>query len=133
MMHYFIGDLGHLFVITSFATALISAFVYYKGAVVSDLAAREAWLKNGRFTFIVHAASVLGICITLFLIIANHYFEYHYAYSYSDAKLPDYYLLSTFWNGQEGSFLLWMFWQAVLGIVIILTNKFWEGPVMAVF
>ncbi|WP_034923301.1 cytochrome c biogenesis protein CcsA, partial [Candidatus Accumulibacter vicinus] len=65
--------------------------------------------------------------------IKNHYFEYHYAYSHSDKKLPAHYLISTFWNGQEGSFLLWMFWHAVLGIVIILTNKFWEGPVMTVF
>ena len=71
--------------------------------------------------------------MTLFIIIANHYFEYHYAYSYSDSKLPDHYLISTFWNGQEGSFLLWMFWHAVLGIVLIHTNRFWEAPVMTVF
>src|SRR5690606_14018216 len=57
----------------------------------------------------------------------------HYAYSYSDSKLPGYFLLSTFWNGQEGSFLLWMFWHAVLGIVLIHTNRFWEAPVMTVF
>jgi cytochrome c-type biogenesis protein CcmF len=41
--------------------------------------------------------------------------------------------VSTFWNGQEGSFLLWMFWHAVLGIVIIFTNRFWEAPVMSIF
>jgi cytochrome c-type biogenesis protein CcmF len=29
--------------------------------------------------------------------------------------------------------MLWMFWQAVLGIIIINTNKFWEAPVMTVF
>jgi cytochrome c-type biogenesis protein CcmF len=133
MMHYLIGDVGHLFVISSFVTALISAFVYFKGTVAQDLDEKKGWLQNGRFTFITHAVAVLGICVALFLIIANHYFEYHYAYSYSDTKLPDYYLISTFWNGQEGSFLLWMFWHAVLGLVIIFTNKFWEAPVMTVF
>ena len=76
---------------------------------------------------------MLGICVTLFVIISKHYFEYHYAYNYSDKKLPVYYLISTFWNGQEGSFMLWMFWQAVLGIILINTNKFWEAPVMTVF
>ena len=125
MMHYFIGDLGHIFVISSFVTALLSAFVYYKGTVVQELEEKEGWLQNGRVTFIAHSIAVIGICVTLFVIIANHYFEYHYAYSYSDTKLPDYYLISTFWNGQEGSFLLWMFWHAVLGLVIIFTNKFW--------
>ncbi len=132
-MHYFIGDLGHLFVITSFISALVAAFTYYKGTVVEALSAKQEWRTNGRAAFVIHSLSVLGICVTLFLIIANHYFEYHYAYSYSDTKLPGYYLISTFWNGQEGSFLLWMFWHAVLGIIIIVTNKFWEAPVMTVF
>lgn len=133
MMHYFIGDLGHLSVIISFVAALITAFAYWKGTQSKDISEKEAWLRNGRVAFYIHSIAVLSICVTLFVIIANHYFEYHYAYSYSDTKLPGYYLVSTFWNGQEGSFLLWMFWHAVLGIVVINTNKFWEGPVMTTF
>ena len=133
MIHYFVGDLGHLFVITAFVSALVTAYTYFRGASAEDISGKDSWLKNGRIAFYVHAISVLGICATLYTIIANHYFEYHYAYSYSDTKLPNYYLLSTFWNGQEGSFLLWMFWHAVLGIVVIHTNRFWEAPVMTVF
>ncbi len=132
-MHYFIGDLGHLFVITSFVTALLTAFAYFKGTTTTDPLKKEGWLANGRVGFYIHTVSVIGICVTLYTIIAKHYFEYHYAYSHSDSKLPAYYLLSTFWNGQEGSFLLWMFWQALLGIVLIHTNKFWEAPVMTLF
>lgn len=132
-MHYFVGDLGHLFVITSFVTALVTAFAYFKGATTSDILKKEGWLANGRVGFYLHTAAVIGICVTLFCIIANHYFEYHYAYSHSDSKLPSHYLISTFWNGQEGSFLLWMFWQALIGIVLIHTNKFWEAPVMTIF
>ena len=132
-MHYLIGDLGHLFVITSFITSLVTAFAYFKATTVTDLEKKTFWLHNGRTGFYVHAAAVVGICITLFVIIANHYFEYHYAYNYSDRKLPVYYLISTFWNGQEGSFMLWLFWQAMLGLVLVHTNKFWEAPVMTVF
>jgi cytochrome c-type biogenesis protein CcmF len=130
-MHYFIGDLGHFFVILSFITSIAAFFSYFKAATAST--SKNEWLQNGKVSFYLHAASVLGICITLFIIISNHYFEYHYAYSHSDSKLPTHYLISTFWNGQEGSFLLWMFWQAVLGIILIHTNKFWQAPVMAVF
>ncbi len=133
MVHYFIGNLGHFFVITSFVTALIAFFSYFKATVTEEIGKKEQWMMNGRVGFYLHAIAVLGIVITLFVIIKNHYFEYHYAYSHSDKKLPGYYLISTFWNGQEGSFLLWMFWHAVLGIVIIITNKFWEGPVMTIF
>ncbi|MBX2944697.1 MAG: cytochrome c biogenesis protein CcsA [Cyclobacteriaceae bacterium] len=133
MIHYFIGNLGHFFVITSFVAALVAFFSYFKATITQDIDKKHGWLLNGRISFYVHALAVLGIVVTLFIIIKNHYFEYHYAYSHSDKKLPAHYLVSTFWNGQEGSFLLWMFWHAVLGIVIILTNKFWEGPVMTVF
>ncbi len=132
-MHYLVGDLGHLFVITSFITALISSFAYLKASTILDLQKQEEWRWNGMISFYLHAVSVLGVCVTLFIIISKHYFEYHYAYNYSDLKLPSYYLISTFWNGQEGSFLLWMFWHAILGIILILTNKFWEAPVMTVF
>ncbi len=132
-MHYFIGDLGHLFVITSFITALATTYAYFKATTVSALDQKRLWTQNGKTGFYVHAIAVLGICVTLFVIISGHYFEYHYAYNYSDKKLPAYYLISTFWNGQEGSFMLWMFWQAVLGIIVINTNKFWEAPVMTVF
>ncbi len=131
-MHYFIGNLGHLFVIVSFVSSVAAFFSYYKATTVSDLQ-KNQWLQNGKISFYLHALSVIGISVTLFIIIANHYFEYHYAYSHSDTKLPAHYLISTFWNGQEGSFLLWMFWQAVLGIILIHTNKFWQAPVMTVF
>jgi cytochrome c-type biogenesis protein CcmF len=133
MIHYFIGDLGHLFVISSFVTALLSAFCYLKATNNVTPDGQRLWKQNGATAFYLHATSVLGICVSLFAIIANHYFEYHYAYSYSDKKLPAYYLVSTFWNGQEGSFLLWMFWHAVLGIILISTNRFWESSVMTVF
>jgi cytochrome c-type biogenesis protein CcmF len=132
-MHYLVGDLGHLFVITSFVTSLATAYAYFKATTTSTLDQKKFWSENGKAGFYTHAVAVLGICVTLFVIISNHYFEYHYAYNYSDRKLPVYYLISTFWNGQEGSFMLWMFWQAVLGIIIINTNKFWEAPVMTVF
>lgn len=132
-MHYFIGNLGHFFVITAFVTAIVTFFCYYKATSSQDIQVKSQWLLNGKLGFYVHAIAVMGIVVTLFTIIANHYFEYHYAYSHSDKKLPVYYLISTFWNGQEGSFLLWMFWHAVLGIVLIYTNKFWEAPVMTVF
>ena len=132
-MHYFIGNLGHLFIITSFVAALVTFFCYYRATSEVDVEKRNQWLINGRIGFYIHAVAVLGIVVTLFTILANHYFEYHYAYAHSDKKLPAYYLISTFWNGQEGSFLLWMFWHGVLGVVLIYTNRFWEAPVMTVF
>lgn len=132
-MHYFIGDLGHLFVIASFVTSLVSALAYWKAHSLGDSILRQQWIQNARASFIAHAITVVGIVITLFIIIYSHYFEYHYAYAHSSRHLPGQYMISCFWEGQEGSFLLWMFWQAVLGLIMISTQKAWEAPLMVVF
>ncbi|MEI9919593.1 MAG: hypothetical protein WDO14_12415 [Bacteroidota bacterium] len=132
VIHLLIGDVGHLFVILSFVSSIVCAFAYVKARSKSDLTEKNQWLINGRIGFYVHVFAVLGVIATLFSIIYNHYFEYHYVYEHSDKRLPIYYLISTFWNGQEGSFLLWMFWQALLGIVIIFAQREWEPSVMVI-
>lgn len=133
MIHYFIGDLGHLFVIISFVTSIVAAFAYWKSKNTTDVDARQAWINNARVAFYIHAVAVVGVFVALFTIIYNHYFEYHYAYSHSSRHLPAHYMVSCFWEGQEGSFLLWIVWQALIGIVIIHTQKMWEAPVMIIF
>ncbi|GAA0892362.1 cytochrome c biogenesis protein CcsA [Fulvivirga kasyanovii] len=133
MIHEFIGGLGHLFVIVAFISALYSAFCFFKASQAKELTQEKSWKINGRVAFYLHAVAVTGIVFSLFYIIYNHYFEYHYAWSHSSRRLPTHYMISCFWEGQEGSFLLWLFWHALLGVVIILTNKFWEAPVMTVF
>ncbi len=132
MLHYFIGNLGHFFVITSFVTGLAAAFAYGRASGLSEVQ-QGPWLLNGRTAFIVHSVAVLGVIVCLFVIIQQHYFEYHYAYSHSSLHLPGQYMISCFWEGQEGSFLLWMFWHAVIGLVIIARHRSWEAPVMSVF
>ncbi len=132
-MHYLIGNLGHLFVIVSLVAALVSAFSYWKNFYSTNDLTKKSWLVNARIAFYMHGLAVLGIVSVLFTIIYRHYFEYHYAYSHSSLHLPGQYMVSCFWEGQEGSFLLWMFWQAVLGIILIHTQRNWEAPVMVVF
>jgi len=132
MIHYLIGDLGHLFVIIALISAFFSAFSYYKSTSEKDLNVSEQWKLNGKVSFYIHSAAVVGIVTCLFVIIYNHYFEYHYAYSHSSKRLPTHYMISCFWEGQEGSFLLWMFWHALLGVILIATNKFWESSIMSV-
>ncbi|NJN43075.1 MAG: cytochrome c biogenesis protein CcsA, partial [Flammeovirgaceae bacterium] len=132
-LHYFIGDLGHWFAITSFVTALFTAFSYIRSQQQQDLDKKRSWTVNARAAFYIHSIAVLGVVISLFVIIYGHYFEYHYAYSHSSRQLPTHYMVSCFWEGQEGSFLLWMFWQAILGIILIQTGKDWEASVMIIF
>ncbi|MBR9859274.1 cytochrome c biogenesis protein CcsA [bacterium] len=124
--HLFIGNLGHFLVVLAFVSAIASGILY--------LFSKDNKLNKNlaRGTFILHALSVFGIFITLFVIIQNHYFEYQYAYQHSSRELPMKYLVSCFWEGQEGSFLLWMVWNAVLGLLLIPFSKKWESGVMPI-
>ncbi|ABG60482.1 cytochrome c biogenesis protein CcsA [Cytophaga hutchinsonii] len=131
-MDLLIGDYGHLFVITSFFAAILASYGYYE-ASKENQSGKQSWLMFSRIAFGVHALSVVGVVATLFAIIYNHRYEYHYAWSHSSNHLPVYYMISCFWEGQEGSFLLWIFWHAVLGTILIKVNNKWEAPVMSVF
>lgn len=128
------GQLGHFFVILSFVAALFSAFSYFKAAGTenTDVQGSAGWLLLGRNGFVIHSAAVVGIFFTLFYIITNHLFEYHYAWKHSDLSLSSKYLLSCFWEGQEGSFMLWSFWHCVLGLVVMGTAGKMESRVMAI-
>ena len=53
-MHYFIGDLGHIFVITSFVTSLVAAFAYVRAHTEINLDEKIAWLQNARISFYIH-------------------------------------------------------------------------------
>lgn len=133
MVHLGIGNLGHVLAIISFVSALLSAIYFMVATQSADLVKHQLWKRYGRIAFWVHAVAVVGIVITLYTIIARHYFEYHYAWSHTSKVLPWQYQISSFWEGQEGSFLLWMFWHAILGIILIRINRLWESSVMAVF
>ncbi len=129
--HLLPGHLGQIFVILSFGAALLSAISYYF-ATTNTNKLDKSWLKLARIAFYINSASILGVGACLFYVIYNHYFEYHYAWAYTSRDLPVYYIVSGFWNGQEGGFLLWAFWQAVLGNILIRRAKSWEEPVMTV-
>ncbi|MFT5724412.1 MAG: cytochrome c-type biogenesis protein CcmF [Bacteroidia bacterium] len=126
--HLIPGNLGHFFVVLAFITAIFGALAFAMHVKTQD----EGHKRIARVTFFIHFVSVLGIIASLFFIIYNHYFEYQYAWQHSSLELPTHYMISCFWEGQEGSFLLWLFWEAVLGLVLVLKPSQWQSPVLAV-
>lgn len=132
MINTFIGNLGHVMTIVAFVSALVSAYAYYQYYKANEIE-KASWRRFSRVSFYVHAVSSVMIAFSLFEIIYNHRFEYFYSYSHSSKALPVHYMISSFWEGQEGAFILWIFWNVILGVTLIHTNKAWEAPVMIVF
>ena len=79
------------------------------------------------------SAAVGGASGILWYLILNHQYQFAYVYQNSSNDLPLHYLFSTFWAGQEGSFLLWILMMcAVGGTLIAYVHREYETPVMAV-
>ncbi|MEY3450947.1 MAG: cytochrome c biosis protein CcsA [Bacteroidota bacterium] len=135
MLRQYIGDIGHLSVIISFITSIVAALAYYNAtqAQKDSLQKDNSWLTFARIAFAIHGIAVMGIVLSLFTIIYKNYFEFHYAWEHASKNLPTHFMISCFWEGQEGSFLLWIFWHVILGGILIRTNKAWEAPVMTIF
>ena len=140
--HLLPGKLGHFFLLLSFITSIGATVAYFfsvrhaapaggSGTYLQHRAEMQ-WKKLARIFFFLQVFSVFAVFFMLFHIISNHYFEYKYAWQHSSLSLEMKYLLSCFWEGQEGSFLLWSAWHCVLGSVFIWKEKKWEGPVMVV-
>ncbi|RYY40699.1 MAG: cytochrome c assembly protein [Chitinophagaceae bacterium] len=126
------GRIGHFFVILSLVASGAATVAYFMATRRRGTPEGESWRRLARIFFIAESVSVLAIFGVLFYIISNHLFEFKYAWQHSSRSLEPKYLLSCFWEGQEGSFLLWSFWHCVLGLVIIKKERNWEAPVMSV-
>ncbi|MDB5004765.1 MAG: ccmF [Mucilaginibacter sp.] len=127
--HLLPGHLGQFFTILAFGSSLFAAISYYFATTNPiDI----SWKRLGRIGACINTVAVIGIGVCLYYIILNHLFEYYYAWEHSSRALPTHYIISSFWDGQEGSFWLWTFWQAVLSNILIWKAKSWESPVLAV-
>ncbi len=130
--HLLPGQIGYFLSILSFVASLVATFSFAKAFYAKELVLEVSWKKLARTAFVIEALTVIGSFLVLFYVIYNHLFEYKYAYTHSDKNLPFEYLLSCFWEGQEGSFLLWSFWHAILGLILIKKAKAHEAGVMMV-
>ncbi len=129
--HLWLGNIGNAFVVLSLIAALASVIAYY---FYSKEELTTEWKKFAGWCFSLHSFAVIGIAGTLFFGLFNHYYEYAYIHQHSNNSMPLQYIMSCFWEGQEGSFLLWTFWNVVLGNILRKTIEAkWEAPTMVVF
>lgn len=131
--HLLPGYLGHFGIILSFVTALLAMVSYFLATRHrEDQGLSAEWAKVGRWAFGIHGLALFTAIGCIFYAMLNQYYEYQYVQAHVSADLDMRYIFSAFWEGQEGSFLLWLFWHVVLGGVLIATARKWEFPVMTV-
>lgn len=117
---------GHLLILTAFFSILLATYSFFQ----STRNTNSNWLSIGKNAYIIHGVSVLSVIGILFFLLIEKRFEYSYVQAHVSDDLPLKYIFSAFWEGQEGSFLLWLFWHVVLGFILISQKHKWTGPVM---
>lgn len=110
------------------AFAVMAAYLFYSfGKHPSE------HLKNfSRLLYKLHYLMIILSAALLYIAIYNHYFEFNYVWKHSSSDTPVAYIISCFWAGQEGSYLMWLLLQGVLGLILIKRSKEHEPLVMAV-
>ena len=113
------------------------------GALLSGLACagtyfavdrgRRDLLPLARAMYAAYATCVVVASAILMTLLLQHRFDVAYVNSYSSRDLPFHFLFSTFWAGQEGSFLLWCFFGSLIGLFVWRSAKEQEAPVMIVY
>jgi|GEM_PF-92614 len=92
------------------------------------------WLKTARQAYVAMTVAVVLASGLLTYLILTHDYRVYYVYAYSDNALPLHYLLSTFWAGQEGSFLLWVLAGVLIGLPLMrAATEGWEERVMGFY
>jgi cytochrome c-type biogenesis protein CcmF len=112
---------GDLLIFSSIVTSIISMVLY-----ISVWRGREYLLPLARNFFKLCTLLLTTTLGLLLYLIITHDFSVTYVFSYSSTDLPLGYLISSLWGGQEGTFLLWIFYVAVMGLVMIYTSEKYE-------
>lgn len=113
----------------------LSATGLYAAALYAD-EERAAWFSSiARRLFGVLALGLVVSAVTLVVLILQHRFEYYYVWNYSSRDLPLHLLIASFYSGQEGSFLLWTMFVALIGVVLTpyARRHDYEAPVMVFY
>ncbi len=129
--HLLPGQLGHFAILLCFVSALLATTAYFFASHPRQESQWHNWKTMGRVAFGIHGLSVFTIIGTIFYVMIQQYYEYQYVWAHVSEDLPFKYIFSAFWEGQEGSFLLWMFWHVILGFILIRTAGKWESPVLS--
>ena len=95
----------------------------------------KKFLKVARIGFHVGAIFVIFTAGYLMDLVLTHQFQYTYIWSYSSYEIHPPLLISTFYVGQQGSFMLWTMYTAIIGLVLMAYSRKrgFESSVMGIF
>ncbi|MCX6153986.1 MAG: cytochrome c biogenesis protein CcsA [Candidatus Kapabacteria bacterium] len=125
-----ISNSGNLLIFVMSLVSIAATIAYFL-----SISKGEKFTQIGRRLF--YTLTLLFVATSAFLMsnIFSHNFQYNYVWEYSSRQLSTLLLISSFYAGQEGSFLLWALFLALVGYFLIpyAKKRGYESVVMGIY
>jgi len=105
--------IGSIFLSAALVFSLIAMVMYYL-----SFRGYKNTLNFARYSYHGMAIFVIAASTFLWYAILTHQYQYKYVFSYSNNSLSTGLLFSSFWGGQEGSFMLWLLLTSIIGVIL---------------
>lgn len=106
--------IGKILVYIAFTLAVTSGISFF-----SVHRGKDKLIKYARIFFISSVIFILAISAFQMYNILTHQFQFTYVWEQSNRELGLGLLMSTFYSGQEGSFMLWTLLTSVVGLFLL--------------
>lgn len=93
---------------------LYSAFILLMTSWVLALVRPKIAVNYQKAFAVAHLVGIIGVLGCLYYLIFTNQFQYYYVWHHTSLSTPFWFKVSCLWEGQEGSFLLWNFWNALI-------------------
>jgi cytochrome c-type biogenesis protein CcmF len=125
-----IGLIGTILVLIAFVATGLAGYAFYKSGDLTTIV--DPWKTYGRMAWTTSTVVSIAAFGILMYLCVTHQFQYAYVYDHTSTGLTTDYLIAASWAGQEGSFLLWIVLNSLVGLLVIKLARDYEAPVMAV-
>ena len=90
-------------------------------------------LRFARRSYDFFAVAITLASLMLGLLLLMRDFRIEYVHQYSGTDLPAHYQFAAFWAGQKGSFLIWLLWGTLIGVLVRKTAGRNEPAIMGIY
>ncbi len=105
--------IGSIILTLALGSSIVAMVMYY----LSYRGYNNA-INYGRLAYHTMAMLVIASAALLEYLLITHQYSFKYVYEYSSNELSTGILMASFWGGQEGSFMLWLFLTTIVGLVL---------------
>jgi len=124
-----LGFWGELSINVAFVSAVLAAIGYFWAAQKNS----SLFSKYATWFYGIKGVFVAAASVVLIYLLVNHQFQYFYVFNYTSKDLALKYLISAYYGGQEGSFLLWILISSIVGLGLAKwTREPYRSPVLFV-